>query len=54
MEQVCSKIRNILSKLGARTHEALPEAMEVVSKVTPGDAAGWSDHRGYQVDDQYS
>jgi hypothetical protein len=55
MEQAFSKIKNILSKLGACTHEALPEAMEeVLSKVTPDDAAGWFDHRGYQVEDQYS
>jgi hypothetical protein len=37
-------------KLGARTHEALLEAMEeALSKVTPTDAAGWFEHCGYQV-----
>ena len=54
IEQVFSKIKNILRKLGARTHEALLEAMEVaLSKVTPADAAGWFGHCGYQVEVQY-
>ena len=40
IEQAFSKIKNILRKLGARTHEALLEAMEeALSKVSPGDAA---------------
>ena len=54
IEQVFSKIKNILRKLGARTHEALLEAMEeALSKVTPADAAGWFEHCGYQVEVQY-
>jgi transposase len=54
IEQAFSKIKNILRKLGARTHEALLEAMEeALSKVTPGDAAGWFAHCGYQVEVQY-
>ncbi len=54
IEQAFSKIKNILRKLGARTHEALLEAMEeAFSKVTPGDVAGWFDHCGYQVEVQY-
>ena len=54
IEQVFSKIKNILRKLGARTHETLLEAMEVaLSKVTPADAAGWFGHCGYQVEVQY-
>ena len=45
IEQAFSKIKNILRKLGARTHEALLEAMEeALSKVTPADVAGWFDH----------
>ena len=41
IEQAFSKIKNILRKLGARTHEALLEAMEeALSAITPGDAAG--------------
>jgi transposase len=54
IEEAFSKIKNILRKLGARTHEALLEAMsEALSKVTPWDAAGWFDHCGYQVEVQY-
>jgi transposase len=54
IEQAFSKIKNILRKLGARTHETLLEAMEeALSKVTPADAAGWFDHCGYQVEVQY-
>jgi transposase len=54
IEQAFSKIKNILRKLGARTHEALLEAMEeALSEVTPADAAGWFGHCGYQVEVQY-
>ena len=54
IEQAFSKIKNILRKLGARTHEALLEAMEeALSKVSPADAAGWFNHCGYQVEVQY-
>jgi hypothetical protein len=48
IEQAFSKIKNILRKLGARTHEALLEAMEgALCKVTACDAAGWFTHCGY-------
>ncbi len=54
IEEAFSKIKNILRKLGARTHEALLEAMEeALCKVTPTDAAGWFDHCGYEVEVQY-
>jgi transposase len=54
IEEAFSKIKNILRKLAARTHEALLEAMsEALSKVTPWDAAGWFDHCGYEVEVQY-
>jgi transposase len=54
IEEAFSKIKNILRKLAARTHEALLEAMEeALSAVTPGDAAGWFDHCGYEVEVQY-
>jgi transposase len=54
IEQAFSKIKNILRKLGARTHEALLEAMEgALCEVTPWDAAGWFDHCGYEVEVQY-
>ena len=54
IEQAFSKIKNILRKLGARTHQALLEALaEALCKVTPWDAAGWFDHCGYEVEVQY-
>jgi transposase len=54
IDQAFSKIKNILRKLGARTHEALLEAMEeAFCKVTPADAAGWFGHCGYEVEVQY-
>jgi hypothetical protein len=49
-----SKIKNVLRKLGARTREALIEAIaEALSAITPGEAAGWFDHCGYEVEVQY-
>ncbi len=54
IEEAFSKIKNILGKVGARSHEALVEAMSgALSEVTPWDAAGWFDHCGYQVEVQY-
>ena len=54
IEQAFSKIKNILRKLGGRTHKALLETMEeALSAITPGDAAGWFDHCGYHVEVQY-
>jgi transposase len=54
IEEAFSKIRNALRKLGARTHEALLEAMaQALCAVTPWDAAGWFAHCGYEVEVQY-
>jgi transposase len=54
IEEAFSKIKNTLRKVGARTHEALVEAMGgALSEVTPWDAAGWFDHCGYEVEVQY-
>jgi transposase len=54
IEEAFSKIKNILRKVGARTHEALLEAMRgALCEVTPWDAAGWFDHCGYEVEVQY-
>jgi transposase len=54
IEEAFSKIKNTLRKLGARTHEALVEAISgALSAVTPGDAAGWFDHCGYEVEVHY-
>ena len=54
IEEAFSKIKNILRKVGARTHETLVEAMSgALSAVMPWDAAGWFDHCGYEVEVQY-
>ena len=54
IEQAFSKIKNILRKVSARTHEALIEVIsEALSGITLGDVAGWFDHCGYQVEVQY-
>ncbi len=54
IEEAFSKIKNILRKLGARTHEALLEALEeALTTVSAVEAAGWFDHCGYEVEVQY-
>ena len=54
IEEAFSKIKNILRKVGARTHEALVEAMSgALCEVTPWEVAGWLDHCGYEVEVQY-
>jgi len=54
IEVALSKIKNILRKVRARTHDALLEAMaEALSALTPADAAGWFDHCGYEVEVHY-
>ena len=54
IEEAFSKIKNTLRKLGARTHEALLGAMaQALSAITPGDAVGWFDHCGYEVEVLY-
>ncbi len=53
IEEAFSKIKNILRKAGARTREALIEAMaEGLKAVTPEDAMGWFKHCGYKIEDQ--
>ena len=48
IEQAFSKIKAILRGLGARTKEALWEAMRVaVEAITPADALAWFAHAGY-------
>jgi transposase len=50
IEQAFSKIKAILRRLGARTHEALWEAMRVaVEAITPADALAWFAHAGYAL-----
>jgi transposase len=54
IEEAFSKIKGLLRKLGARTHEALLEAIaNALWAITPQDAAGWFDHCGYEVEVQY-
>ena len=50
IEQAFSKLKAILRGLGARTHEALVEAMHgAVEAITPADASAWFAHAGYPL-----
>ena len=50
IEQAYSKLKAILRRIGARTHEALWEAMRVaVEAITPNDASAWFAHAGYAL-----
>jgi transposase len=53
IEEAFSKIKSIVRKVGARTREALVEAIgRALAAVTPEDAAGWFAHAGYAPLDQ--
>lgn len=53
IEEAFSKIKQLVRKAGARTREALAEAIAAaLSAVTPEDAAGWFSNCGYQPQDQ--
>jgi transposase len=53
IEEAFSKIKGIVRKAGARTREALVEAIErALTAVTHEDAAGWFAHAGYRPQDQ--
>jgi transposase len=55
IEEAFSKIKNIVRKAGARTREALVEAIALaLSAVTLEDVEGWFAHCGYHPRDQYS
>ena len=55
IEEAFSKIKNIVRKAGARTREALVEAIALaISALTLEDAAGWFAHCDYYPQDQYS
>jgi transposase len=55
IEEAFSKIKNIVRKIGARTREALNEAIaEALSAIMPEDVMGWFAHCGYESWDQYS
>ena len=50
IEQAFSKLKAILRGLGARTKEALWEAMRVaLEAITPQDAIAWFAHAGYAL-----
>jgi transposase len=50
IEQAFSKIKAILRGLGARTKEALQEAVGLaIEAITPHDAAAWFAHAGYEL-----
>ncbi len=53
IEEAFSKIKQLVRKAGARTRDALDEAIgEALSAVTPQDAAGYFAHCGYRAQDQ--
>ncbi len=53
IEEAFSKIKGIVRKAGARTREALVEAIaRALAAVMPEDAAGWFVHAGYEPRDQ--
>jgi transposase len=50
IEQAFSKLKAILRGLGARTKEALQEAVRLaLEAITPSDAAAWFAHAGYAL-----
>jgi transposase len=50
IEQAFSKVKAILRKLGARTREALLEAVRLaIDAITPEDAVAWFAHAGYAL-----
>src|SRR5258708_5898304 len=52
IEEAFSKIKSVLRSIGARTREALPDAIEYAcTTVTSSDAIGWFRHCGYPVPD---
>ncbi len=53
IEQAFSKIKAILRGLGARTREALQEAIRLaIEAITPDDVAAWFAHAGYPLSAQ--
>jgi transposase len=52
IEEAFSKIKSVLRSIGARTHEALQDALEhACATITASDAHGWFRHCGYAVPD---
>jgi transposase len=55
IEQVFSKIKALLRGLGARTREALEEAVRLaIEAITRDDVVAWFAHAGYALPDQGS
>jgi transposase len=53
IEEAFSKIKSVLRSIGARTREALQDALEYAcTTVTSSDAVGWFRHCGYPVPDE--
>ncbi len=53
IEEAFSKIKQLVRKAGARTREALVEAIaRALAAVTLEDVAGWFAHAGYQAQDR--
>lgn len=46
IEEACSKLKAALRRVGARTHEALPEAVAALLTVAAADASGRFQHCG--------
>ena len=50
IEEAFAKLKALLRKVGARTHDALIEAMgRTLDAVTASDARGFFEHRGYRL-----
>ncbi len=50
IEEAFAKLETLLRKTGARTREALVEAMgRALEAVTASDARGFFEHRGYRA-----
>ena len=53
IEEALSKMKGILRKVGARSREALIEAMgKALDAITSPDAKGFFEHCGYRSPDQ--
>jgi transposase len=53
IEEAFSKVKALVRKVGARTREAVVEAIgQALAAVTPEEAAGWFAHAGYWPQDQ--
>jgi hypothetical protein len=53
IEEAFSKLKALLHRAGARTREALTDAIRATLRaITPQDARGWYAHCGYPLQDQ--